>query len=253
VSFQDHFSDASSAYRDSRPTYPRALFEWLAGAAPAQRDAWDCACGNGQASVPLAEFFQHVTATDASRAQIEAAVAHPRVRYVVAPAEDSGLPDASQDLTTVAQAAHWLDAEAFAREVRRVLRPGGLLAYVTYGIHKVSPEVDRVMARYYVEIVGPYWPPERIHVDQHYSRLSFPFPKVPTPELEIVLEWDLAQVLAYVATWSATKEYVKAHAADPRALVSAELERAWGAPGTVRSVRWPLTIVAGYAGRSSGS
>lgn len=51
---------------------------------------WDCACGNGQASVDLAGYFRTVYGTDLSAEQIAHAEAHPRVNYRVGLAEDSG-------------------------------------------------------------------------------------------------------------------------------------------------------------------
>ncbi len=68
--------------------------------------------------------------TDASAEQIAHAERHPHVRYRVAAAEHSGLPDASIDLVTVAQALHWFDISAFYGEAIRVLRLGGTLAVV---------------------------------------------------------------------------------------------------------------------------
>jgi hypothetical protein len=106
---------------------------------------------------------------------------------------------------------------------------------------------------YYTDVIDPYWPPERHHVDEHYQNLPFPFPKIDTPQFEIVMEWDLDQLLAYLGTWSATKEYVKKHGEDPRALVANALRDAWGDPSERRTVTWPLTVVAGYPGTSSGS
>ena len=38
---------------------------------------------------------------------------------------DTGLPDRSVDMVAAAQAFHWFDGPAFARECRRILRPGG--------------------------------------------------------------------------------------------------------------------------------
>ena len=48
-----------------------------------QGRCWDAACGNGQASVGLARCFDHVTATDLSPEQIDAAEPHPGVTYSV--------------------------------------------------------------------------------------------------------------------------------------------------------------------------
>lgn len=253
MTFHDHFSEGSAAYREARPTYPRQLFEWLATASPATTRAWDCACGNGQATVPLAEFFDEVVGTDASEKQLAEAEQGSRVVYRRATAEASGLDAASVDLVTCAQAAHWFDHAAFHREVRRVLCPGGLLAVWTYGVHSVSPEVDRVVGRYYTEIVGPFWPPERTHVDEHYVNLPFPFARISTPAFEMSHSWDLGQLVAYLETWSATREFKRSSGRDPLEIIGSELASAWGDPTDRRTMKWPLTLLAGYCGESAGS
>lgn len=131
--FTDHFTAVTSHYARFRPTYPAALFAWLATIAPDRELAWDCAAGNGQATLDLAQYFTRVIATDASRAQIEAAPPCPNVEYRVAPAEASGLSTATISMITVAQALHWFDQDRFHAEVRRVLKPEGVLAAWTYG------------------------------------------------------------------------------------------------------------------------
>jgi len=70
VTFADHFSGVSAAYAEFRPRYPDALFEFLARESPARDAAWDVGTGSGQAAAGLARYFRHVTATDASAAQI---------------------------------------------------------------------------------------------------------------------------------------------------------------------------------------
>ncbi|MCM2266089.1 MAG: class I SAM-dependent methyltransferase, partial [Desulfuromonadales bacterium] len=87
--FRDHFAPVATSYADFRPRYPRELFAWLASLVPRCELAWDCAAGSGQASTDLAAHFARVVATDASPAQIDAALPHPRIEYRVAPAEAS--------------------------------------------------------------------------------------------------------------------------------------------------------------------
>ncbi|HXH62682.1 MAG TPA: class I SAM-dependent methyltransferase, partial [Gemmatimonadales bacterium] len=89
--FHDHFSGVARGYAEFRPKYPDALFDYLAELPSAHRLAWDCACGNGQATVGVAARFDHVIGTDASAAQIGNAAPHAKVEYRVAPAEASGL------------------------------------------------------------------------------------------------------------------------------------------------------------------
>ncbi|HEY6066574.1 MAG TPA: class I SAM-dependent methyltransferase, partial [Thermoanaerobaculia bacterium] len=178
-SFPDHFSGVAGAYAEHRPRYPDRLFEWVAGLAPRRELAWDCATGNGQAALGLADHFERVIATDASPAQIAAAVPHPRVEYRVAPAESSGLAAESADVVTVGQALHWFDRPAFYAEVRRVLRPGGVLAAWTYGHCLLGdPSADAAMRRFYSETVGPCWPPERALVDEGYRSIELPFEEI---------------------------------------------------------------------------
>src|ERR1043165_3827980 len=117
MTFKDHFSKQASDYAKFRPRYPRELFEYLGSVAPSRRMAWDCATGNGQAAVELAELFNRVIATDASQKQIANAQPHERVEYRVEAAEASGIESGSVDLIMVAQALHWFDRRRFYEEV----------------------------------------------------------------------------------------------------------------------------------------
>jgi SAM-dependent methyltransferase len=237
------FSTVAREYANFRPGYPPGLFAWLADAAPGREAAWDCGCGSGQASVALAAHFATVHATDVSAEQIGSARSHPGVKYSVAPAERSGLPDASADLVTVAQSLHWFDVDAFYAEARRVARPGGLLAIWTYPRPQfVNPELDRVFFDFYSRVVGPYWPPDRRHVDAHYATLPFPFEKLPHPGFSLTLEWPQAQVLGYVSSWSATARYRKALGQDPVPLLADALATVWPAERPTATLLMPLVL-----------
>jgi SAM-dependent methyltransferase len=189
--FKDHFSAQAGAYEKHRPRYPRELFAWLAASSPARNLAVDVATGSGQAAIALAEFFDRVIAIDASAAQLKAAQANPRVRYVCEAAERISLPDASADLIVAAQAAHWFDWAAFAVEARRVLRPGGLLAIWSYGNFVTQPEIERLAEDFSRDVVGPYWPRERRHVEEGYRDLRLPFPECAVPRFEMRTDWDI--------------------------------------------------------------
>src|SRR5512141_1413888 len=116
MSFLDLFSQQSSTYAEFRPDYPAELFTYLASLAPAHDRAWDCATGNGQAAIGLAEHFGQVLASDASADQLRHLRPHPRVAYFQSSAEQVPLSSGSLDMITVAQAAHWFDHDRFYAE-----------------------------------------------------------------------------------------------------------------------------------------
>ncbi|WP_246685504.1 class I SAM-dependent methyltransferase [Methylobacterium sp. WL103] len=240
--FKDHFSSQAAAYAAHRPTYPAALAAFLAEAAPGRGLAFDAACGTGQLSTQLAAHFGDVVATDASAAQIANATPYPRVTYRTAPAERSGLTASSADLITVAQAAHWLDLDAFYDEVRRIARPGAVLALVSYGILHVEGEPDGAVRHFYDDVVGPYWPPERRHVEDGYRSLPFSFAEIAAPDLAITVAWSLADLIGYVETWSALRGLEKAIGRGPVDAFHEALAASWGPGEQLRTVRWPLSL-----------
>lgn len=244
--YADHFSRLAGAYASCRPGYPETLFDYLAGLVSRHALAWDCAAGSGQATIPLARRFNRVIATDISAAMLERAPRHPAVEYRVAPAEASGLDDASTDLVTVAQALHWLNTDTFYAEAARVLVPGGVLAVWTYGTQSLDAAApDRVLQHFYTEIVGPYWPPGRRHVESGYRTLPFPFPELAPPNLAMQETWSLAQLLGYVGTWSATQRFREAVGYDPVDQLGRDLAQYWRDPSATRLVRWPLSLRLG--------
>lgn len=242
--FKDLFSKQSKEYAASRPTYPRALFDFVAGLAERRELAWDCATGSGQAAAVLAEYFQKVVASDASAKQIENARAGPNVRFAVFPAEKADLEDASVDLITVAQAIHWFHFDDFYREARRVARNGAVMAAWTYGLHSVSPDVDAVTQRFYKDIIGRYWPKEIRYVESRYEDIPFPFRQIDAPVFQIELEWSLRDLVGYLYTWSSVQRYMAENGSDPVEKAYPEFEKVWGNTSR-RKVTWPLYLKAG--------
>jgi ubiquinone/menaquinone biosynthesis C-methylase UbiE len=237
------FSTVAREYANFRPEYPAELFAWLAREVSARHAVWDCGCGSGQASRALAEHFDEVFATDVAPEQIAAAKSHPRVRYSVAAAERSGLPDASVNLVTVAQALHWFDAAAFYEEARRVARPGALLAAWTYPRPEfIEQEPDRAFLHFYSTVVGPYWPPERNHVEDRYASLPFPAAEIAHPAFGLELNWSFEQVIGYASSWSATARYRAELGRDPLPLLRDALRAAWPQAEATKSLRMPLVL-----------
>jgi SAM-dependent methyltransferase len=246
MAFRDHFSSQSAAYSLYRPGYPPELVRHVASCAPDRRVAVDCATGNGQAAVALAAHFETVLAVDGSRSQLARAQSSERVRYAAGLAEQLPLRDRSVALVAAAQAAHWFDFDRFHAECRRVLVPGGVVAVWTYEKFRVDPGVDAVIDQFYSDVVGAYWPPERRFVEQGYRTLPFPWREEPAPSFALESNWDRAQVMGYLATWSAVQRCKEQTGKDPLPALAPRLEAAWPEGGR-RRLRWPIHLRIGRA------
>jgi SAM-dependent methyltransferase len=245
LNFKDHFSSQAKEYAKFRPRYPDALFRYLASVCAIREMAWDCATGNGQCAVSLARFFVSVIATDASEKQLKSAQPNSRVEYRIAPAGASGLGANSFDLITVAQALHWFEIESFWKEAHRVLKPNGVIAVWCYELLEITPEIDAMVNHFYRHVVGPYWAPERKLVETGYCSITFPFLELDAPAFAMEETWSLAHLTGYLRTWSATQKFIAASGTDPVEMITPQLEQAWGDPGQVRPVSWPLHLRVG--------
>lgn len=238
------FSRTARIYARSRPLYPAELFRQLAALAPGGSLAWDCATGNGQAAVGLAEHFERVIATDVSAEQIEFAAAHPRIEYRVARGEASGLEGGSVDLITVASALHWFDLEAFYAEARRVARPGAVLAAWTYHVAHVEPPFDRVLGRLYDEVLQPFFAAGARLVDERYARVRLPGEALPVSAFVAEAAWTTDQIAGFIHSWSGSQNYLQEDGGPALAEAIAEIERlVQGHPGP-HVLRWPLYLRA---------
>lgn len=242
--FTDHFSGHAQAYAQFRPRYPAVLFHYLAMRAPGTQLAWDCGTGNGQAATGLAERFARVVATDPSVAQIATARAHPRVTYRVAQ-YDSGLQPASAQLVTAAQALHWMDVDAFVREARRILQPGGLLAVWCYSLCTIDSAFDELIEFFCRVTIGAYWAPERRLVDEGYRSVALPIDELDVPPFELAADMTLGQFLGYVETWSAVQRCVAVRGRETFDAFARSIGERWGLPSTLRRVTFPLHVRAG--------
>jgi SAM-dependent methyltransferase len=241
--WKDLFSRVAADYAQYRPSYPAEFYAWLADVSPAHELAVDVGSGNGQAAVALAAHFAQVVGVEPSEQQISNARADPRVRYVKATAEATGLPDRSADLVLAAQSFHWFDRERFFAEVERLLRPGGVLALVTYALSTITPEVDAVVDALY-EGLDPYWEPERRLVETGYATVELPYHELDVPTFIMHATWNLEELMGYLGTWSARHRALEQTKRDPLAEIAPTLAAAWGDPAAHRVVTWPLAVRA---------
>ncbi|MCC9196040.1 class I SAM-dependent methyltransferase [Arthrobacter sp. zg-Y820] len=182
------YEDGGEHYDRIRPGYPSEAVQWLfAGvsgpaAAPGAQVA-DIGAGTGKYTRCLVSAGYRPTAVDPSAdmlSQLQQAL--PGIPVVVGTAEDTGLPTASMDAATVAQAWHWCDPLASSTELARVLRPGGFLGLIWNQLDVSVPWVHRysriihagdVLRPGFRPAVGPEFVPDASHTT-HWSQQMTP-------------------------------------------------------------------------------
>ncbi|WP_339929053.1 class I SAM-dependent methyltransferase [uncultured Brevundimonas sp.] len=131
-----NYDDGQHAnYRAARDLGPGNRALWaaaLSAHAPEHRplDVLDLGCGTGRYTLTLAETFGGrtwgVEPSEKMRAVAGSGSAHPQVEYLEGRAERIPLPDDACDLVLMFLSFHHVrDRAAAAREIRRVLKPGG--------------------------------------------------------------------------------------------------------------------------------
>lgn len=241
---KDNFSNQAAEYAIYRPTYPKALFEYIFSLVETKDAAWDCATGNGQVARELAIAFTAVYASDISEKQLQQALKMPNVIYNVESSDKTSAPDKSFDLITVAQAVHWFNFEAFYNEVKRTLKPNGVIAVIGYGLMYIDKKVDKAIYKLYEDFLGKYWDPERKYIEEGYKTIPFPFNEITAPHFRIKTTWNFNQLIGYLNTWSALQHYKKANERNPLEYMLTELKEAWGDEAE-KEVHFPILLRIG--------
>jgi SAM-dependent methyltransferase len=123
------FGAAADRYQRGRPEYPESAIEWLVPRRA--KRVLDLGAGTGKLTRSLVDAGLRVTAVEPSermRERLSAAVPEALVR--AGSAEEIPLGDGAVDAVVVAHAWHWFDIDQAAREIARVLVPGGTLSLV---------------------------------------------------------------------------------------------------------------------------
>ena len=165
---RDIFDGLTGDYDRYRPRYATASLERIRGYAGHVARLADLASGTGILTRPLRAVFPDALIVGAEPGDdmlAEAARAtgpEHRIRWLGARAEALPFADGSLDLITAGQAVHWFDREAFYRECRRALRPGGTLA-VLYN-NRIEGSAIAEVHESTLERVSPgYWRGYRDH------------------------------------------------------------------------------------------
>lgn len=225
---KDLFSRQSDLYAKYRPTYPKELYEHILSFVKEKDIAWDCATGNGQAAVVLADYFKKVIATDISAAQIEKATRKENIDYSICAAESTPFANNTFDLVTVAQAYHWIKWTEFKKEVTRVCKRNAVIAAWTYYHHSTGDDnIDKAVRGFYEEVTKPYWDYERKYVEEKYKTVEFDYELLPVKDFETVLHWKREDLLGYISSWSAIQNFIKANGNSPISIIEEKIKKLW--------------------------
>ena len=242
---KDLFSRQSDLYAKYRPAYPKELYEYIFSFVNEKNTAWDCATGNGQAAVVLADYFKKVIATDISPSQIEKAVKKENIEYSVCPAEATPFAENNFDLVTVAQAYHWIKWKEFKKEVTRICKPNAVIAVWTYYSRTTDDEkIDKAVSDFYENVTKPYWDYERKYVDEKYATVEFEYELLPVKEFETVLHWKREDLLGYVGSWSAVQKFINVKGYSPMFIIEEKIKQLWPEEA-VKKVVFPIHLKLG--------
>ena len=242
---KDLFSKQSDLYARYRPGYPKELYDHILSFVKEKSIAWDCATGNGQAAVVLADHFKKVIATDISAAQIDKAMKKENIEYSVCPAESTPFADNTFDLVTVAQAYHWINWKEFKKEVTRVCKPGAIIAiWVYFRNMPGDKKIDDAIFNFYENVTRPYWDEARKYVEELYETVEFDYELLSVKQFETTLNWQREDMIGYISSWSAIQKYIKVNGRSPIPIIEEEINKLWP-EGEVKKVSFPLYLKLG--------
>ncbi len=246
---KDNFSVQSDQYIKFRPTYPKELYDFLLALVETKHTAWDCGTGNGQIAKELSKYFNKVYATDISEKQIKNAIQGDNIFYKVEGAEKTSFPEKFFNLITVAQAIHWFNFDDFYSEVKRTIKPNGIIAVIGYGFIETDKNTNEIISHFYKTILGVFWDKERKYIDENYQTIPFPFKEIKSPILYNTFKWAFEQLIGYFETWSAVQHYIKTKKENPVDLIKKDLKETWKT-GLLKTVRFPILLRIGKVGKT---
>ena len=187
------------------PLDPQGFMQWLA-ARPAQKGtSVECGAGLGELSAFLNTIFRKSIATDLSPPPS----CHTHIDVLCGAAEDIPAGDHSIDLLLSMQALHFFDVQQHLREARRLLRPGGVFAALSWGEISLPPAIEAAY-RPVIETIAPYWESQRGWAVSGYAGLQFPGTRLKIPLAALRRPMTLPGLDAEIARWSAVQKAITA-------------------------------------------
>ena len=211
--------DISKKYAKFRPTYPSDVSDTIVSYMQSRNTGFDVAvdvaCGSGQSTFLLCDFFRKVIGVDISTLQIEQArlkgaeLRKTNVEFIVGDAHSLPLEASSVDLLTCGAAWHWLDADLFYTEAKRVLKPGGCIAVYGYGFRVTSNQ--RIMNAFDMFIDELFktdcFSVQNLHPLNNYEAVKLPFSETQRYDYDFPQSSTIDQVMGLFSSVSMYTAY----------------------------------------------
>ncbi|KAJ5966382.1 hypothetical protein N7481_013096 [Penicillium waksmanii] len=219
--FTSYSQKQGNAYAQARPDYHPIVYGTILDHHRASGGLLDTildiGCGPGNVARGFSPHFNHAIGLDPSDGMMATARSlggstsiSEDIRYEVSTAEDLGrnlqqpIQDASVDLVTAANAAHWFDMSSFWKSAARVLKPGGSVALWTSGRNRIHPSVPGAEALQSTldeleeKHLKPFFEPGNLLTRSRYIDLPLPWTlEKPVPEFDestfFRKDWEAAE------------------------------------------------------------
>ena len=217
-------SEHAASYAKFRPVYPKTVANMITSfmktnGSSGFKVAVDVACGSGQSTFLLCDYFEEVTGFDISEAQIAQAKLKLTeeqlkstkhcVQFEIGDAHNLPLESSSVDLLTCAQAWHWLDAELFYAEAKRVLKPKGCLAVYGHGATITdNKRMKNAFDTFNETLIQSDCITQRnMHILNMYEAVKLPFPRTQRLEFPLPQKSTMLQLFGFMSSVSAYRSY----------------------------------------------
>jgi SAM-dependent methyltransferase len=156
MKLENNFGHMHAEYSAARRGYPSEVYEYLSEIVnKANPQTLDIGCGTGISTRELQQYNFEVRGADKDALMVESAKKQsPEIEYIIATADKLSFVSDHFDLVTAFTAFHWFNNEESLKEIKRVLKPGGIFFAALKGNR--DTEETKVFRRGYMTILKKY-------------------------------------------------------------------------------------------------